>query len=618
MNSTGIKNMAVSLLGAGAISQGGVEAFSAKTAFARRSQIGAVIPAIHDNMGKGSVGRRFAVESTGVGTHMRMPSMLQASEDPIEPSDRDPLTWSQTRFAQEMQAKHASAAFGVDRDYAVVDQGRFQEATDCLVVPLEEGALSAEVVKGLDAQLAGHLTALEASGDLPASPGAVVQLPLGNRGPFSRLVLVNTPKLQGAESTTSADNTLAKHIGSALKSVSQTNAAKSRVLLSALSSRPTIAPSLIQKIVTQTEHALYGFDQYKSHKQPESALRHVDLELHSTQKNVLTSAQGAESAIAQGQAVGEGASHAMDLANMPANDCTPTYLAQEALNMALNDDRFTTKILDEDEMKALGMNSLLSVSNGSAQPAKLIIMQYQGAEADQKPIALVGKGITFDSGGISIKPSGGMEEMKFDMGGAASVFGVMTALKSHRPNINVVGVVAAAENMPSGTATNPGDVVETLSGKTVEIINTDAEGRLVLCDAMTYTQQNYDPKHIIDVATLTGAIVVALGDQASGVFSNDAKLAKSLVTAGEHSGDRAWQMPVWPEYQKQLKSHTADLKNVGGRAAGAITAASFLSAFADRPWAHLDVAATAAKSSGATGRPVPLLYQHLMDDMQAG
>lgn len=624
MNSAGLQ-VAGSLLGAGAMSRSGVNAFAPKTAFvpshqgAARHLTSAIMPSTQaNNRGLNLASSTSGGLTMGAGA-MRGPMSLRASasDDGVEPAGRDYLTWSQTRFAGEMQAKHAGADFGVSRDYEVVDQGHAQKPTDCLVVPLEDGALSAEVVKGLDAQLAGHLTALEASGDLPKAPGASMQLPLGNSGPFSRLVLVNTPKVQGDAATTSEDNKLAQHIATALKQAGQTNAKESRVLLSALASRPSIAPSLIQKIVTNTEHALYGFDQYKGKKLPESALNHVDFELSSAQQKGAMDARGAQAAVSEGVAVAKGMTHAKDLANMPSNDCTPTYLAQEAENMALNDERFSTKILDEDEMKSLGMNSLLSVSNGSVQPAKLIIMKYEGADPDQKPIALVGKGITFDSGGISIKPSGGMEDMKFDMGGAASVFGVMTALKEHRPNINVVGVVAAAENMPSGTATNPGDVVETMSGKTVEIINTDAEGRLVLCDAMTYTQQNYDPKEVIDVATLTGAIVVALGDQASGVFSNDDKLAQSLVSAGERSGDRAWQLPVWPEYETQLKSHTADLKNVGGRAAGSITAARFLSTFADRPWAHLDVAGTASKSSGATGRPVPLLYQHLMDDKDA-
>lgn len=627
MNSAGLQ-IAAGALGASALNKSVTNAFSPKTAFitnpnvggrqALASRVAPVVGASAQPMGRmlGMGGRA----QTSVG-QMRSPLSLRAAQDENHSAvrgsgmeEKDLLTWGQTRFAQTIQAKHSAADFGVSRDYDLVDQHTTQASSESLVVPLEDGELTSDVVKLLDQQLGGQLQSLQASGDLPKTAGAALQLPLGAGAPWSRLVLVNTPKADNKKPDAQADNQLAQHISAALKQVGSTNAKGSRVLLSALSSRPTITPNLIQKIVSNTEHALYKFDQYKSKKQTEPALSHVDFELNDIQRSAGLHKGEAAAAVAEGLAVAKGMAHARDLANMPANDCTPTFLADEAKNMALNDDRFTTEILDEAQMKALGMNSLLSVSNGSEQPAKLIIMKYQGAEdPSEKPVALVGKGITFDSGGISIKPSGGMEEMKFDMGGAASVFGTMTALKAHRPNINVIGVVAAAENMPSGTATRPGDVVETLSGKTVEIVNTDAEGRLVLCDAMTYTQDKYDPKEIIDVATLTGAIVVALGDQASGVFSNDDKLAQSLVSAGERSGDRAWQLPVWPEYQAQLKSPTADLKNVGGRAAGAITAASFLSAFADRPWAHLDVAATAAKPSGATGRPVPLLYQHLLD-----
>jgi leucyl aminopeptidase len=559
---------------------------------------------------------------------MRAPVSLHAKAEKDSGEDSDRLNLAQTRFAPQIHEQHARGNFGVERRYNLrldaakpagehlkgdAGERSCERLSESVVVPLEDGALNAEVVQALDAELGGQLSALKVSGDLPTAPGSYSQMPLPAGSPWSRIVLVNTPIADNSKGTASDENRLAQHLANALRQVGKTNVQRSQVLLSALASRPVITPSLLQGIVKNTEDHFYQFDQYKTEQQPVSALKEINFTVSAEQAGHSETVDQVTAAIRQGKAVAKGMSHAKDLANMPANDCTPTFLAQEAVSMASDDDRFTTEVLDEAQMKALGMNTLLSVSNGSAQPAKLIIMKYQGADVAEKPVALVGKGITFDSGGISIKPSGGMEDMKFDMGGAASVFGVMTALKEHRPNINVIGVVAAAENMPSGTATRPGDVVETLSGKTVEIINTDAEGRLVLSDALTYTQAQYDPKEVIDVATLTGAIVVALGDQASGVFSNDDKLAQSLVSAGERTGDRAWQLPVWPEYQSQLKSHTADMKNVGGRAAGSITAASFLSAFVDRPWAHLDVAATASKPSGATGRPVPLLYQHLMD-----
>jgi leucyl aminopeptidase len=266
-------------------------------------------------------------------------------------------------------------------------------------------------------------------------------------------------------------------------------------------------------------------------------------------------------------------------------------------------------------MKKLGMNALLSVSRGSREPAKLIVMKYLCGKKTDKPIVLVGKGITFDTGGISIKPSPGMDEMKFDMCGAASVLGTIKACSQMQIKANVIGVVAAAENMPGGNASRPGDIVKSYSGRTIEILNTDAEGRLVLCDALSYVEQ-YDPAAVIDIATLTGACIVALGRHPSGLLGNNKKLIDRLLVAGERSGDRVWQLPLWPEYRKQLKSNFADLTNIGGPEAGTITAASFLSHFTEAyPWAHLDIAGTAwktGKEKGATGRPVHLLMDYIM------
>ena len=263
------------------------------------------------------------------------------------------------------------------------------------------------------------------------------------------------------------------------------------------------------------------------------------------------------------------------------------------------------------------MHSLLSVAAGSDQPAKLIVLEYKGGSKNDAPIALVGKGITFDTGGISLKPGAGMDEMKFDMCGAASVLGTFRTLLELDLSINVVGVIAASENMPNGNATKPGDIVTSMSGQTIEILNTDAEGRLVLCDALTYTER-FKPKTVIDIATLTGACVIALGNHASGLFSNRDELAQALLKAGQEANDRAWHMPLWDEYQKQLDSNFADMANIGGREAGSVTAACFLSRFAKKfAWAHLDIAGTAWKSGGAkgaTGRPVPLLVQYLLNN----
>jgi leucyl aminopeptidase len=328
----------------------------------------------------------------------------------------------------------------------------------------------------------------------------------------------------------------------------------------------------------------------------------------------------ASEGLAQGHAISRGVNLARHLGDMPANICTPTYLAECAQTLGATSKKLTVEILDEKKMKALKMGSLLSVSAGSDQPAKLIVMQYNGGNKKSAPIALVGKGVTFDTGGISLKPGAGMDEMKYDMCGAASVLGAFKALVDLQLPINVVGVIAATENMPSGSATKPGDVVTSMSGQTIEILNTDAEGRLVLCDALTYTER-FKPKAVVDIATLTGACVIALGAHATGLFSNNDELAQALLAAGNTSHDRAWQMPIWDEYQKQLDSNFADIANIGGREAGSVTAACFLSRFTkNMAWAHLDVAGTAWKSGaakGATGRPVGLLVQYLLDQAAA-
>ena len=321
--------------------------------------------------------------------------------------------------------------------------------------------------------------------------------------------------------------------------------------------------------------------------------------------------------IKTGQAVGKGVNYARELGNLPGNVCTPSYLASEAKKLARGETLLSVKVLEEKAMAELGMGSLLSVSAGSEQPAKLIILEYKGGNKKDAPVALVGKGITFDTGGISLKPGANMDEMKFDMCGAASVLGTFKTLVELRPAMNVVGVIAASENMPSGRATKPGDIVTSMSGQTIEILNTDAEGRLVLCDALTYTER-FKPKAVIDIATLTGACVVALGNHASGLFSNSDQLAQALLAAGQAAHDRAWQMPLWDDYQKQLDSNFADIANIGGPAGGSITAACFLSRFAKNfAWAHLDIAGTAwlsGAAKGATGRPVPLLVQYLLDN----
>lgn len=316
----------------------------------------------------------------------------------------------------------------------------------------------------------------------------------------------------------------------------------------------------------------------------------------------------------RGLAIAQGMSLCKDLGNLAPNICTPEYLAKEARKLGKGDSSMKVSVLDEAKMEKLGMGAFLSVSRGSRVPARLIAMDYQGGKKSQKPIVLVGKGVTFDTGGISIKPSAAMDEMKFDMCGAATVFGVMRAVQQMKLKLNIVGVVAAAENMPDGDACRPGDVVTTLSGQSVEILNTDAEGRLVLCDTLTWIER-YKPKAVVDIATLTGACIVALGDVCSAVLGNDDALVDQLYAAGQSSADLTWPLPLWDDYQSQLDSNFADIANLGGKGAGTITAACFLSRFTEKySWAHLDIAGIAWNSGakkGATGRPVPMLMQWL-------
>ncbi|MFM7849966.1 MAG: leucyl aminopeptidase [Rubrivivax sp.] len=321
-----------------------------------------------------------------------------------------------------------------------------------------------------------------------------------------------------------------------------------------------------------------------------------------------------QAALARGAAIGQGVTLARECANRPGNHCTPTFLAEEARRLGRTFG-LKVQVLERKDVEKLGMGAFLAVAQGSAQPLKFIVAQWQGAGRRQAPIVLVGKGITFDTGGISLKPAAEMDEMKFDMGGAASVLGTLRALAELKAQVNVVGLIAATENMPGGRAVKPGDVVTSMSGQTIEILNTDAEGRLILCDALTYAQR-FKPAAVVDIATLTGACVIALGHQRSGLFSPDDALAEELLQAGDAALDPCWRMPVDDEYDEALKSSFADMGNVGPRAGGAITAAMFLKRFAGAyRWAHLDIAGTVWKSGaakGATGRPVPLLTHFIL------
>ena len=327
-----------------------------------------------------------------------------------------------------------------------------------------------------------------------------------------------------------------------------------------------------------------------------------------------TDVKQAESGLKQGLAIAAGVSLAKDLGNLPPNICTPIYLGEQAKKLA-KAYGFKVEVLEEAEIRKLGMGSFLGVAQGSIEPPRLIILQHNKGKKGQKPVALVGKGITFDTGGISLKPGADMDEMKYDMCGAASVLGTFKAIGELDLAINAVGIIPTCENMPSGNAIKPGDILTSMSGQTIEVLNTDAEGRLILCDALTYAER-FEPSAVVDIATLTGACVIALGYHPSGLFSNQDALAHELLAAGESAHDRAWHMPLWDEFQSQLDSNFADMANIGGRAGGSITAACFLSRYTKKyHWAHLDIAGTAWKSGkekGGTGRPVPLLTTFLI------
>jgi leucyl aminopeptidase len=367
-----------------------------------------------------------------------------------------------------------------------------------------------------------------------------------------------------------------------------------------------------RQIVTASRAAVYTFDELKSDaKPPKHPLRRLSVGVSSHEH-----VDEAKDGVSSGVAIANGIDLARTLGNRPGNRCTPSDLAQQARDLKKTFSALKVEILEEKDMEKLGMGSLLSVARGSREPAKLIVMQYHGGKKGDKPVVLVGKGVTFDSGGISLKPGAAMDEMKFDMCGAASVFGSVSAVAELKLPINLVGIVPATENLPDGSATKPGDVVTSMSGQTIEVLNTDAEGRLILCDALTYAKK-FDPDVVIDIATLTGACVVALGHHTLGLLGNDQPLADALMAAGQTACDRAWQLPLWDEYDEALSSNFADMANIGGRSAGTITAACFLGRFTkDYRWVHLDIAGVAwdtGKNKGATGRPVPLLMQYLLD-----
>ncbi|MDR0440087.1 MAG: leucyl aminopeptidase [Candidatus Accumulibacter sp.] len=449
-----------------------------------------------------------------------------------------------------------------------------------------------------------YLAGVLESGDMDGKAGVTLMLRNVPALGAERLLLVGLGKEREF-----GDKAYLAAIRNAVKALEGSGAQDAALLLTQIPVKKRSAAWRIRQAVVAASETLYRFDRFKSKKNDERTLGSLVLA-----PDGRIGEAAAQQALAQGLAIGDGVALARTLGNLPGNVCTPEYLAGAAQRIA-EEHRLECDILERGDMEKLGMHALLSVARGSRQAPKLIVARYRGGKAGDKPIVLVGKGITFDSGGISLKPGAGMDEMKFDMCGAASVLGTLNAAAAMRLPVNLDVLAPCVENLPGGAASRPGDIVTSLSGQTIEILNTDAEGRLILCDALTYAER-FKPAAVIDVATLTGACVVALGNVASGLFANDDALAAELLEAGGASCDRAWRMPLWDDYREALKSNFADLANVGGRPAGSVTAACFLSRFAGKfAWAHLDIAGTAWKSGtekGATGRPVSLLTHFLL------
>ena len=482
-----------------------------------------------------------------------------------------------------------------------------KQRSACVVVGVFEPRRLSPAAESLDKASGGHLSALLRRGDIEGQLGQTLLLHHIPKALAERVLLVGCGKEREV-----GDKEYQRIITTAVTCLNETGSMEGMSYLTEISVKGRDLHWKVRNTVEATRGALHRTDQLKSKKDDlRRPLRKLTLMV--PKRGDLTTG---ENAVHEGMAIADGVMLAKSLGDLPGNICTPTYLAKQARAMAKKYSPLKVSVIEKAQMEKLGMGALLSVTAGSAEAPKLIVAEYKGGKAKDKPVVLVGKGVTFDTGGISIKPSPTMDEMKYDMCGAASVLGALTACAELQLNINVVGVIPACENMPSSTATKPGDIVTSMSGQTIEVLNTDAEGRLILCDALTYSER-FNPDVVIDIATLTGACVIALGHHASAVMGNHHPLVHDLLNAGKTSADRAWEMPLWDEYNEELKSNFADIPNIAGRAGGSITAGCFLSRFTKKyHWAHLDIAGTAwvsGANKGATGRPVPLLTQFLID-----
>ncbi len=480
-----------------------------------------------------------------------------------------------------------------------------RQRTACAIVGVHENATMTASARELDRAAGGAIGRVLKRGDFSGKAGEVLPLIGTGRGPAERVLLVGLGAPKGYNR-----KTYRRAVVAATQWLAKSGAANALLYLPRERVPGMDAYYAARQAVESVASTLYRIPDLKTGRKPQRPkLSRFGIAVGAREL------ADARRGVRDGRGIAVGTALTRDLANLPANVCTPTHLAQAARQLGSEHKDVRVQVLDERAIRRLKMGSFLSVTRGSEEPPRLIVLDYRGDRRGGAPVALVGKGITFDSGGISLKQPPGMDEMKFDMTGAASVFGAIKALATIRAAINVVGIIPTCENMPGGRATKPGDIVTSMSGKTIEVLNTDAEGRLILCDGISYARR-FKPRAVVDIATLTGACVIALGGYYCGLFSPDEKLAASIAAAGERADDRAWRMPVAEEYAELLKSNFADLANVAGREAGAITAACFLWRFAEGlRWAHLDIAGTAyltGSQKGSTGRPVPLLVDWLL------
>ena len=474
----------------------------------------------------------------------------------------------------------------------------------CLVTAIYENHHVSETAAALDNQLQGIIRKVIERGDIKGKNGETLLLNYLPDSSIERVLLVGM-----GEKGKVTRKLFRKALAAAAKTVRES---KLTAVTSSLQDVVVDDADIKWKTRQTIEVFNDGIYQYSYTKNCE------ETKVQLTEIKILAdpeSTAAVESGLQHGVAIAQAMDLTKHMADLPGNICTPTYLAEQAIELADKFDNMSCEILEESHMEALGMGAFLAVSRGSRQPAKLITLNYHGNESNIKPIVFVGKGLTFDAGGISLKAGAGMDEMKYDMCGGATVLGVMQAAAQLQLPLNIVGLVPSSENLPDGNANKPGDILTSMAGKTIEVLNTDAEGRLILCDTLTYAKK-FDPEIVIDMATLTGACIVSLGRVPSGLLGNDDALCEDLIKAGELACDSVWRLPLWEEYQEQLKSNFADLANIGGPDGGTITAACFLSRFTeDYRWAHLDIAGTAwrtGQNKGATGRPLPLLMQYLL------